>query len=73
MHSRQGREAGFTIIEALVALAVVTAVLAGIGALIATSARGTRVLERHDYGSRVGIRGAGVISFRPLEPQISVD
>jgi general secretion pathway protein I len=47
VHSRQGREAGFTIIEALVALAVVTAGLAGIGALIATSARGTRVLERH--------------------------
>ena len=47
VHSRQGREAGFTIIETLVALAVVTAVLAGIGTLIATSARGTSALERH--------------------------
>jgi general secretion pathway protein I len=47
MHSRQGREAGFTIIEALVALAVVTALLAGVGALIATSVRGANVIERH--------------------------
>jgi len=40
-------EAGFTIIEVLVALAIVAASLASIGALIATSARGSRVLERH--------------------------
>jgi general secretion pathway protein I len=39
--------AGFTIIEVLVALAVVAASLAAIGSLIATSARGTRSLEQH--------------------------
>lgn len=45
--SRRPREAGFTIIEALVALAIVAASLAAIGALIATSTRGTRTLEQH--------------------------
>jgi general secretion pathway protein I len=39
--------AGFTIIEALVALAVVAASLAAIGSLIATSIRGTRSVEQH--------------------------
>jgi len=39
--------AGFTIIEVLVALAVVAASLAAIGSLIATTVRGTRSLEQH--------------------------
>lgn len=43
----RSREAGFTIIEALVALAIVSAALGAIGGLIATSARGTRALEQH--------------------------
>lgn len=43
----RSREAGFTIIEALVALAIVSAALAAIGGLIAVSARGTRALEQH--------------------------
>lgn len=43
----RSREAGFTIIEALVALAIVSAALAAIGGLIATSSRGTRALEQH--------------------------
>ena len=47
VRSRQHPEAGFTIIEALVALALVTASLAAIGTLIATSARGASVLARH--------------------------
>ena len=45
--SRRSHEAGFTIIEALVALAVVAASLAAISTLIATSARGARVLAQH--------------------------
>jgi general secretion pathway protein I len=44
---RRRGSAGFTIIEALVALAVVAASLAAIGSLIATSIRGTRSLEQH--------------------------
>jgi len=43
----RSRAAGFTIIEALVALAIVTASLAAIGGLIAASARGTRAVEQH--------------------------
>jgi general secretion pathway protein I len=39
--------AGFTLIETVVALAVVAIVLTAIGAVAATSARGTRSLEQH--------------------------
>jgi len=39
--------AGFTLIEALVALAVVAASLAAIGSLIATSVRVARAIEQH--------------------------
>jgi general secretion pathway protein I len=39
--------AGFTLIEALVALAIVAASLSSIGALIATTVRGGRSIERH--------------------------
>ena len=38
---------GFTLIEVLVALAVVAASLAAIGSLIATSVRGARAVEQH--------------------------
>ena len=39
-------EAGFTLIEALVALAIVAAVLASIGAVIATTVKGTRSIDQ---------------------------
>ena len=39
--------AGFSLIEALVALAIVAAALASTGALIATTVRGARSIERH--------------------------
>ena len=42
-------EEGFTLIEALVALAIVAASLASIGALIATTARGTRSIEQRPF------------------------
>jgi general secretion pathway protein I len=38
--------AGFTLIEALVALAIVAAVLGSIGAVIATTVKGTRGIEQ---------------------------
>jgi general secretion pathway protein I len=47
MHSRWRRQAGFTIIEALVALAVVAALLAAAGTLIASSVRAASKIDRH--------------------------
>ena len=41
------REAGFTIIEVLIALALVAVSLVAIGSLMATNARGVRSLESH--------------------------
>lgn len=41
------REAGFTILEVLVALALVAVSLVAIGSLMATNVRGVRSLERH--------------------------
>ena len=46
MSRSRAAEEGFTLIEALVALAIVAASLASIGALIATTARGTRSIEQ---------------------------
>jgi len=40
-------DAGFTIIEVLVALALVASSLAAIGALVATTMRGADAIERH--------------------------
>jgi general secretion pathway protein I len=45
--STEDREAGFTIIEVLVALALVSVSLVAIGSLMATNARGVRSLESH--------------------------
>lgn len=39
--------AGFTLIEALVALAIIAAVLGTIGAVIGTTVRGTRSIDQH--------------------------
>jgi general secretion pathway protein I len=39
--------AGFTLIEALVALAIIVAVLGAIGSVIAVTARGTRSIDQH--------------------------
>jgi general secretion pathway protein I len=45
--STPDKHAGFTIIEALVALAIVAVSLVAIGSLMGSSARGTRRLEQH--------------------------
>ena len=39
--------AGFTLIEALVALAIIAAVLGAIGTVIATTVKGTRSIDQH--------------------------
>ena len=43
----QNGESVFTMIEAVIALALVTVVLAAIGSLVATNVRGARILEQH--------------------------
>jgi general secretion pathway protein I len=45
--SERNGESGFTMIEAVVALALVTVVLAAIGSLVASNVRGARILEQH--------------------------
>lgn len=47
MPSRQSSEAGFTMIEAVIALALLSIVLAAIGSLVARNVRGARQLEQH--------------------------
>lgn len=42
-----GHEAGFTIIEVLIALAVVAVSILAIGSVMSTNVRGVRVLEQH--------------------------
>jgi general secretion pathway protein I len=45
--SIERRDAGFTVIEVLVALALVAVVIVAIGSLMATNVRGVRSFERH--------------------------
>jgi general secretion pathway protein I len=45
--SIERRDAGFTILEVLVALALVAVVIVAIGSLMAGSVRGVRAFERH--------------------------
>ena len=48
MTIRSGRrDAGFTLIEVLVALAIIAVALTAIGSLVATTVRGTRALDTH--------------------------
>lgn len=45
--SERDREAGFTLIEALIALALVSILITSIGSLVATNTRSIRHLEQH--------------------------
>lgn len=47
MSRRSSNAAGFTLIEALVALAIIAAVLGTIGSVISATARGTRAIDQH--------------------------
>ena len=54
-------EKGFTLIEALVALAIIAAVLSSIGAVIATTVKGTRSIDQ-----RLALTGAAETVFAAL-------
>ena len=43
----EGRDAGFTILEVLIALAVVAVSIVAIGSVMSTNVRGVRLLEQH--------------------------
>jgi general secretion pathway protein I len=45
--STERRDAGFTILEALVALALVAVVIVAVGSVMAGNVRGVRALDRH--------------------------
>jgi len=47
MARRRNSESGFTMIEAVIALAVVAVVLAAIGSLVASNARGVQFVDDH--------------------------
>ncbi len=68
--SRRRRDAGFTLIEGVVTLAVVAVTLTAIAAVAATSARGTRSMEQHlalMETTRI------VAATLPRNPQASLD
>ena len=47
LHRAKRSNAGFTLIEVVVALALVAIIITAIGAVVTTSSRGTRSLEQH--------------------------
>ena len=66
---RQHWSEGFTLIEVLVALAVVAASLAAIGSLIATSVRGARAVEQH---VALVERGRAIMTALPRREELSI-
>jgi general secretion pathway protein I len=57
-------ERGFTLIEALVALAIIAAVLGAIGSVIGTSVRGTRAIDQ-----KLALSGAAETVLAALPPR----
>lgn len=55
---------GFTLIEALVALAIIAAVLSSIAAVIGTTVKGTRMIDQ-----RLALTGAAETLFAALPPR----
>jgi general secretion pathway protein I len=58
------RVQGFTLIEALVALAIIAAVLSSIGAVIGTTVKGTKSIDQ-----RLALTGAAETVFAALPPR----
>ncbi|MBR0875108.1 prepilin-type N-terminal cleavage/methylation domain-containing protein [Bradyrhizobium tropiciagri] len=58
------RERGFTLIEALVALAIIAAVLGAIGAVIGTTVQGTRAIDQ-----KLALSGAAETVLAGLPPR----
>jgi general secretion pathway protein I len=67
------RDAGFTIIEVLIALAIVAVSIVAIGSLMATNVRGVRSLEQHVALMQTArtVMTAGLPSRADLQPGIS--
>jgi general secretion pathway protein I len=65
--SRSRPNAGFTLIEALIALAIVTMTLSAIGGVIAASVRGTRAIEQ-----RLALAGTADTLFAALPDRRSL-
>lgn len=71
--SIDGDEAGFTILEVLVALALIAVAMVAIGSVMATNARGVRSLEQHValIQTTRAVMTGGVPARAELQPGIS--
>jgi general secretion pathway protein I len=67
-----GTQAGFTIIEVLIALAVVAVCIVAIGSVMSTSARGVRSLEQHVtlIQTARGVLATGIPPRKELGPGV---
>nr|WP_139863566.1 prepilin-type N-terminal cleavage/methylation domain-containing protein [Bradyrhizobium ivorense] len=63
-HFARKRSRGFTLIEALVALAIIAAVLGAIGSVIGTTVRGTRAIDQ-----KLALSGAAESVLAALPPR----
>ncbi|HEY0911357.1 MAG TPA: prepilin-type N-terminal cleavage/methylation domain-containing protein [Bradyrhizobium sp.] len=71
--SIDGNEAGFTILEVLVALTLIAVAMVAIGSVMATNARGVRSLEQHVALMQTmrSVMTGGIPARAELQPGIS--
>jgi general secretion pathway protein I len=67
-----GRDSGFTIIEVLIALAVVAVSIVAIGSVMSTNVRGVRLLEQHVTLTQTArtVMTAGIPARAELRPGV---